>query len=141
MSPEHERLVRQTWSRVASGADALSSAFYDRLFTTDPALHAGFVHVDMEVQRRKFAAMMAEIVGYLDDPERLVHLLAASGRRHAGYGATPHGYTAVGDALLWALAQALGPAFTVDVRDAWTELYAIVAGIMQRAGGKALAGR
>lgn len=136
MTPENERLVRESWSRAASEADALSSAFYDRLFTTDPALHASFAHVDMEIQRRKFAAMMADIVGYLDDPGRLVSLLAASGRRHAGYGADAHGYEAVGSALLWALERTLGTAFTAATRDAWMELYAIVAGVMQRAGGR-----
>jgi hemoglobin-like flavoprotein len=55
------------------------------------------------------------------------------GQRHAGYGVQPHHYVTVGDALLWTLAQVFGPAFTSEVREAWTAAYVLLATIMQEA--------
>jgi hemoglobin-like flavoprotein len=38
--------------------------------------------------------------------------------------------------LLWTLEQELGPAFTPEVRDAWTEAYLLLATVMRRATTK-----
>jgi hemoglobin-like flavoprotein len=55
------------------------------------------------------------------------------GRRHAGYGVKPEHYAIVGAALLWTLEQGLGNTFSAEVKAAWTEAYAHLAGIMQEA--------
>jgi hemoglobin-like flavoprotein len=52
------------------------------------------------------------------------------GQRHAGYGVKEQDYETVGQALLWTLEQGLGAGFTPDVREAWTTLYQLVAGVM-----------
>jgi hemoglobin-like flavoprotein len=39
----------------------------------------------------------------------------------------------VGTALLWTLEQGLGPDFTPEIRDAWTEAYLYVSTIARRA--------
>jgi len=44
-----------------------------------------------------------------------------------------HHYATVGDALLWTLAHCFGPAFTAEVRVAWTAAYQLLAGVMQEA--------
>jgi len=49
---------------------------------------------------------------------------------HAGYGVIESDYATVGAALLWTLEQGLGPAFTPDVKDAWTAAYRILSGTM-----------
>ena len=77
--------------------------------------------------------MLAEIVRVLDRPELLVSEVAASGRRHVGYGVHDRDYEDVGAALLWALENHLGAAFTPDVRAAWREAYTLLAAVMQRA--------
>ena len=53
------------------------------------------------------------------------------GQRHAGYGVTPAHYDTVAGALLWTLEQGLGPAFTPDVKAAWTAVYGVLATTMQ----------
>jgi nitric oxide dioxygenase len=45
--------------------------------------------------------------------------LAELGRQHAGYGVRPDQYESVIAALLWAIAQALGPDFDAATRDSW----------------------
>jgi len=55
------------------------------------------------------------------------------GRRHATYGVQPAHYDTVASALLWALRQGLGDAFTQPVEAAWREAYTILATVMKDA--------
>ena len=55
--------------------------------------------------------------------------------RHVGYGVKLADYDALGEALLWALEQALGEDFTPAVREAWTVCYDELAGEMKAAAG------
>jgi hemoglobin-like flavoprotein len=80
--------------------------------------------------------MFAEIVHNLDRTETLVTEVADLGRRHVGYGVQDHQYDSVGIALLWTLERGLGPAFTHDVRDAWTEAYLLLSTVLRRAAAR-----
>ena len=51
------------------------------------------------------------------------------GRRHVHYGVQDHEYDSVGTALLWTLERGLGSEFTPEVRNAWTEVYLLVAAL------------
>ncbi len=55
------------------------------------------------------------------------------GKRHVGYGVTTKHYEPVGAALLWTLEQGLGADFTPPLKEAWTETYVTLAGVMQNA--------
>ena len=46
-------------------------------------------------------------------------------------------YDSVGTALLWTLERGLGPAFTDEVRDAWTEAYLLLSSVLRRATARA----
>jgi hemoglobin-like flavoprotein len=87
----------------------------------------------MEAQRPKFAAMLNEIIRVLDDPQLLVLEVAASGRRHVGYGVQARDYDDVGAALVGAIGKTLGPLFTPEVQAAWREAYSLLAAVMRRA--------
>jgi len=56
------------------------------------------------------------------------------GKRHAGHGEKEAHYATVGAALLRTLGQGLGTAFTPAVKAAWTEVYGVMAQVMQDAG-------
>ena len=90
----------------------------------------------MEAQGRKVMRMFAEIVGALDQPEALITEVADLGRRHLHYGVRDHQYDSVGTALLWTLEHGLGPAFTPEVRNAWTEAYLLLAAVLRRAAAQ-----
>ncbi len=77
--------------------------------------------------------MIAVAVAGLDRLEEIVPAIQALGRRHCQYGVQDSSYATVGTALLWALEQGLGPAFTSDVRAAWTTVYTLLAETMQNA--------
>lgn len=133
MTSEHERLVRETYAIVEARATEAAGLFYARLFSLDPSTRRLFEGVEMEQQGRKFVAMLGSIVRVLDQPPQLVGDVAALGRRHAHLHTTREQFESVGAALLWTLEQVLGDAHTPDVREAWSDAYALIAGVMQRA--------
>jgi hemoglobin-like flavoprotein len=110
--------------------------FYQRLFELDPALRPLF-RGDIEQQGAKLMQMLSAAVRLLDRPESLVPVLEDLGRRHVGYGVTDAHYETVGNALLWMFAATLGKHFTAEARNAWTNLYSVVAETMQRAANEA----
>ena len=108
MTPENERLVRQSWKQFEPMAVASAAFFYEKLFELDPDARPLFARTDMEAQGRKVMHMFAEIVRSLDRPEQLVPEVADLGRRHVHYGVRDDQYGSVGTALLWTLERVLG---------------------------------
>jgi hemoglobin-like flavoprotein len=133
MSPESERLIRESWELLRPQSDAIAAAFYTRLFESNPALERLFDTTNMTEQRRKLVAMLSEIVRALDRPEVLVSEVADSGRRHVTYGVHDRDYEDVGAALLWAIDQSLGERGGPEIRAAWREAYDLLAAVMRRA--------
>lgn len=133
MTPDQIALVRASWPAIENGVDALTTRFYVHLFESDATTARMFSHVDMAAQRTKLAQSLAVVVKALDDPDRLLPALAALGKRHTSYGVEHRHFATVGSALLLALADTLGEAFTPALRIAWADAYAIVAAVMQRA--------
>ncbi|MCH9827528.1 MAG: globin family protein [Pseudomonadota bacterium] len=130
MTPAQITLVRDTWEQVLPISDSAASLFYGKLFELDPELRKLF-KADMQTQGRKLMAMIDTAVRGLGRVEILRPALLDLGRRHTGYGVRPDDYATVAVALLWALEQGLGEAFTSEVRQAWTEVYMILATTMQ----------
>lgn len=128
--------IREGWARVAEDPEGAAAAFYARLFETTPRLRVVFAGTDMAAQGVKLATALDVVVGMLHAPDALLPDLRALGRRHAGYRARGEDYDAVGAALIWTLAQALGDRFTPEARAAWTTAYALVAGAMQAASAE-----
>jgi hemoglobin-like flavoprotein len=132
MTPREKSVVRETFEQVEPIADEAAALFYGRLFELDPTLKALF-KVDMREQGRKLMQMIGLAVSKLDALDELVPAVQALGRRHAGYGVKEVDYDTVGAALLWTLDQGLGPAFTREVKSAWTTVYGVLASTMKTA--------
>jgi hemoglobin-like flavoprotein len=136
MTPETERLVRDSWTRFEPVAVQSAEFFYEKLFELDPEARRLFARTDMEAQGRKVMQMFAEIVRTLDQPEALVSEVADLGRRHVHYGVRDSQYDSVGIALLWTLERGLGPGFTAEIRNAWTEAYLLLSTVLRRAAAR-----
>lgn len=134
MRREHEQAIRVTWERIGPVADDLVACFYGRLFEVNPGARVLFVHADSAAMRGKFLEMLEEIIRLVDDPDRLVSVVAPLGRRHAGYGVRREDYAAAGGALVWALHATLGEQFTEEMAESWRELFHLLSGVMVRAG-------
>lgn len=132
MTPEQVDLVQRSWRSVLPVGDTAAELFYGKLFSLDPSIQKLF-RDDMREQGRNLTAMISVAVGSLSRPERIMLAVQQLGRRHAAYGVEPRHYELVGVALLWMLEQVLGEAFTPEVRQAWSDVYTLLANTMQDA--------
>ncbi len=136
MTPETISAVQDTFAKVAPIADKAAELFYGRLFELDPSLKPMFKG-DMTEQGAKLMRMIGIAVDGLTNLDSIVPAVENLGVRHIAYGVKDEHYDTVGAALLWTLEQGLGDAFTPDVKQAWTEVYTLLAQVMQDAAHKA----
>lgn len=129
MTPEQITLVQDSWAKVEGIADQAAALFYDRLFSTDPALKPLFKG-NMEEQGKKLMTMIGVAVKGLDKLDTIVPAVQKLGARHKDYGVKPADYDTVAQSLLWTLGQGLGDAFDGDTEAAWTAAYTILATTM-----------
>ena len=134
-----KKLVQDSFAQVAPIAESAAAMFYERLFDLDPSVEPLFKS-DMAVQGRLLMQTIGTAVAGLDDLSALTPIVQDLGVRHARYGVQPEHYETVGEALLWTLSQGLGDGFTPEVRTAWTEVYALLAQVMQDAAASQGAG-
>ena len=136
VTDRQRELVQTTWAQVEPISETAGMMFYGRLFELDPDVRPLF-QTDMQEQSRKLVQMITVAVTGLNRLEQIVPSVRALGRRHADYGVRKEHYETVGAALLWTLDQGLGDDFTPEVREAWTETYALLAGVMKEAANGA----
>jgi hemoglobin-like flavoprotein len=121
-----QRTIVQTTFNQVTDADRLAERFYNRLFEIDITTKSLF-HGDMAEQRTKLMQTIALVVGSLGDINAITPAIQSLGRRHVAYGVTTDHWNSVGAALLWALEDAFGEAFTPEVREAWAAAYGLIA--------------
>ncbi len=129
ISLAQKKLVQSTFAKVEPIAEAAAELFYNKLFELDPSLKPLFKG-DMKAQGKKLMATLKLAVKGLDDLDKLVPVVQDLGRRHKGYGVEPAHYATVAEALLWTLGQGLEEAFTPEVKQAWTDVYTLLAETM-----------
>jgi NAD(P)H-flavin reductase/hemoglobin-like flavoprotein len=126
------RLIRESYAQVAPRAEEATRFFYAMLFAIAPATRELFA-ANMEVQRSRFWRALVHIVQNVDRPDELVPFLDQLGRDHRKFGVLAQHYDAMGTALLTALKQHAGPAWTPQVEKAWRDAYGLIAKTMQEA--------
>jgi hemoglobin-like flavoprotein len=132
MTPDERRLVKYSFDSLRDQAGPVSLLFYGKLFELDPSARRLF-HNDLLLQGRKLMDTLSWVAESLDRFDSMHARLAELGRRHAGYGVRPEQYDTMTAALLWALAQALGPDFDPPTRAAWTRALSAIATVMKEA--------
>ena len=138
LTAAQQTLVQTSFATIVPIADDAAALFYKRLFELDPSLRAMF-RGSMPEQRKKLMQMLTAAVKGLDRIEQLVPVVEDLGRRHVNYGVEDRHYETVGEALLWTLEMGLGSAFTPETKQAWTEVYGLLATTMKNAAREALA--
>ncbi|HEX2322056.1 MAG TPA: globin domain-containing protein [Streptosporangiaceae bacterium] len=129
MTPEQIALVQSSFRRVGPQLPAMTTRFYQELFSRDPSLRALFT-TEQAVQKARFAEKLTEIVRAMPRLGELLELTRELGARHVGYGVRVSYYPVVGDALLAALGAVLGDRFDAVTREAWAVGYNLVAETM-----------
>ena len=132
MNAEQIKLVQDSFEQVKPIADKAAEIFYTRLFQVAPHTRHMFKG-DMRKQGAMLMSTLGLAVGSLNDLDKIIPAVRALGKRHAGYNVRFEHFAIVGDAFLWTLDQAFGPAFTPELKSAWTEAYLTLADVMQEA--------
>ena len=133
MTPEQQELIRRSFDAMWPIRRRLADTCYQRFFELAPDARAMFSS-DMERQQLKLMDMIAALVGALDQRELFQSLISHSGRQHAQVGVREAQNAAFGEALIWSMERQYGAAFTPELKEAWSTLYATVQTEMMRAG-------
>lgn len=123
-------IVRDDWEKVELIADQAATLLYDRLFALDRDLRLLFP-LDLGEQKRKVIRMLGAAIYGLSEPDVLVPILRALGRRHFELGVREQDYRTLAEALTWTLRQGLGATFDAEHEAAWARVYAMLATYMQ----------
>ena len=129
------KLVQESFAKVMPISEQAAAIFYGKLFEKDPSLKPLF-RGNMTEQGKKLMRMLATAVNGLTRLDSIVPAVQDLGKRHVGYGVTDQMYDTVGSALLETLEAGLGDAFTPEVRQAWTEVYLLLASVMKEAANE-----
>ena len=65
--------------------------------------------------------------------DELLPLLHDLGRRHVKYGTKNEHYAFIGESLIWTLDKILKEEFTPELRQAWLDVYSLMAAAMTEA--------
>jgi hemoglobin-like flavoprotein len=130
MTPRQKLLVQSTFKQISPIAGVAANLFYARLFELDPSLRRLFKG-DLQEQGQRLMKMLSLAVKGLDHIHELVPAVRTLGKQYVEYGVHEHHYDTVGAALLWTLEYGLGPAFTAEVKDAWSTVYNLLSEAVQ----------
>ena len=137
MRTQQIELVRASYAQLENPL-TFGRRFYALLFDARPDLRRLFP-ADIDAQVRKLIDMLGAIIVALDETQFLHRQFAALGQRHAGYGVSEDDYDDVGAALLKALRESFGGAFTPELEQAWGAVYGDLAEAMIAAQREAAA--
>ena len=138
MTPKQIELVQNSWDHVVNNVPHAGEIFYGRLFEMNPQLRAMF-SPDTKTQAQKLVHIITFAVKKLHTIEEIVSDVQSLGRRHGNYGVQPAHYAMVAESLLWTLEKGLGHLWSDEMKQAWTTLYATLAGIMMDAAAEPVA--
>lgn len=123
-------LVQETFRQIEPLAQETGDLLYARLFEMDPAIKPLFKG-DLKKQSLMLMTVIGLAVRGLDRQEAIATSIQSLGNRHHGYGVMAADYNTFGAALIWALQQSMGDAFTPEVKDAWVKAYDTLSAAMK----------
>jgi hemoglobin-like flavoprotein len=123
-------VLRDSFALVAERETAVALRFYEILFERYPQTRSMFRRSSVEQAQMLTQALVA-VVEHLEDSTWLGSTLHALGAKHVEYRVRDEMYDWVGECLIAALEDCLGPAFSPRVKLAWIGAYGAVAGLMK----------
>ena len=126
-------LLEQSFAKVRPRSEQFAIDFYDDLFTRFPATRAFFAGSDMPTQRKKLMDSLVLVIENIDNGDLLAGAMRNLGARHARMGIQPEHFDLVGASLLSTFEKHLGADWTPATKQAWTDAYAAITGLMTAA--------
>ncbi len=118
VTAEEIALVKESFDRLRPIPRGVGRAFYETLFTLDPALK-GLFKGDLDAQGAMFVSALGLAVAGIDDAHAGERLVRDLGERHASYGLTEAHFATFREALVRTLRDQLGASFSEAHAAAW----------------------
>lgn len=132
MTPRQIDLVQDSFALIVPRRAEVATSFYRILFDLAPHIRPLFRN-DVETQGQKLMQVLTSVVRSLSNLTPLFQTIDALAERHVGYGVRNAHYAPVGRALILALREALGEAFTIETEEAWVDAYMLLSRRMMAA--------
>jgi hypothetical protein len=156
LNDDEKAILSRTWADalvVPNAANVVADLFFERLLALRPSYTVLFLSADLPLRKERFIHGMTSLVKSLDwpeaewledspvtvDPVFNAFSVGAEGGELAGM--STDAFPLLGEALVWALENALGDRFTKPAKSVWTKVAAAIVTALRlgAAYGEALA--
>lgn len=123
------KTVKSTVPLLVNAGTGVTEYFYNRMFTHNPELKDIFNMGNQETGKQPFAlfSALAAFAQNIDNLDVLTSALSRITHKHTSLNILPEHYPIVGHHLIETLRELLPDAFTIEVEQAWTEAYHLLA--------------
>ncbi|WP_270181021.1 NO-inducible flavohemoprotein [Alkalihalobacillus sp. CinArs1] len=131
LSPKTIATIKSTVPVLEVHGNAITTRFYDMLFTNHPELLNIFNHANQKQGRQQQALANAVYAAakHIDQLESILPVVKQVAHKHRSLGVKPEHYPIVGEYLLKAIKEVLGDAATDEILSAWEEAYGVIASV------------
>ncbi len=123
-------LLRNSFETAVANEGIVTTRFYEVLFSRYPQVKRLFGRNAEKAQAQMLQESLIAVLEHVEDPEWMSSTLKAMGKKHVSYEVTPEMYPWVGECLIVALSEAVGPSWTDEHTEAWGEAYGAISGLM-----------
>ncbi|MFC4076190.1 NO-inducible flavohemoprotein [Salinithrix halophila] len=127
-------IVKRTAPVLKENGKAITSCFYQRMFSRHPELHHLFNRSNQRQgkQQQALANAVYAAAAHIDRLEAILPAVEPIAHKHRALGVKPEQYPIVGENLLAAIREVLGENATEEVLEAWGEAYKEIARVFIR---------
>lgn len=131
LTTQQKEIVKSTIPALQEHGLTITTLFYKRMLEAHPELKNIFntAHQETGEQPAALAHAVWAYASNIDHPEALSAAVSRIGHKHASLGVAPEHYPIVGEHLLAAIKEVLGPAVNEEVLSAWGAAYQQLADI------------
>lgn len=132
ITKEQKKLVQDTVPVLKEHGIALTSHFYNRMFTHNPELKNVFNMGNQQSGKQQTSLALA-VLAYaenIENPSVLLEALNKIGNKHKSLDIRPEHYAIVGKHLIASIAEVMGEGASQELLQAWTAAYNQLAALM-----------
>ncbi|WP_042463809.1 NO-inducible flavohemoprotein [Neobacillus dielmonensis] len=124
-------IIKSTVPVLEKHGEAITTKFYQLMFSNHPELLNIFNHVNQKQgrQQRALAGAVYAAAKYIDNLEVIIPVVQQINHKHRSLGIKPEHYPIVGKYLLMAIKEVLGEAATDEIIQAWEQAYGLIADV------------
>lgn len=144
LSQEQKDLVVKTWKLLEENIAKVGVITFLSLFETHPDVQSVFLPFNgltkedlrrskqLHAHALKVMNFIQKVIGRINEPEKLYHLLYQLGRNHVHYGAKQQYIDFVGPQFVFAIKPSLADSWSEEIEAAWIHLFASISDVMKR---------